>query len=396
MKLLQINTTVNSGSTGRIAEDIGIVSQKQGFYSYIAYGQGNRPSRSELVKIGTQKDIYMHGLQTLLLDRHGLASVNATKEFVGQLHEISPDVIGLHNLHGYYINYPILLDYIKRANVPVVWTFHDCWPFTGHCAYFERVGCKKWKTHCHECPLQKYYPKSYRDRSFKNFIDKQQAFLGIEKLKIITPSHWLKDLVKESFLKDYDVEVIHNGIDLEKFRVLDNITKEKIILGVASIWDDRKGLKDFIRLNEVLPEGYKIVLIGLKTKQIKNLPSGIVGIKRTESIDELVEWYNRASVFVNPTYVDNFPTTNIEALACGTPVITYNTGGSPEAIDCNTGVVVEKGNVEELLCGVMEVLQEGSDYYTQNCRERAEKYFNKEDRYLDYLNIYKSLTGKNL
>ena len=395
MRILQINTVANSGSTGRIAEEIGNIFIKNGHESYIAFGRGNRPSNSNLIKIGTQKDIYQHGLATLLFDKHGLASKNATKKFIRRIVEIKPDAIGLHNIHGYYLNYPVLFKFIKEKNIPVVWTFHDCWPFTGHCSYFESVGCEKWKTHCEKCPLTGNYPKALMDRSYQNFEDKQNAFSGVQDLKIITPSTWLAGLAKQSFLTSYPVEVIHNGVDLKTFKPKAKEIKDDdhIILGVASTWDARKGLQDFIELRKILALDSKIVLIGLSDKQIEQLPKGIQGIKRTENVEALVDWYNKASVFVNPTYVDNFPTTNLEALACGTPVVTYNTGGSPEAIDHQTGIVVDKGDVKALSEAVLTMVK--NEATVKACRERAEKYFNKEDRYKEYLSIYNQLITQN-
>ena len=395
MRILQINTVANSGSTGRIAEEIGNILIKNGHESHIAFGRGNRPSNSNLIKIGTQKDIYQHGLATLLFDKHGLASKNATKKFIRRIEEIKPDAIGLHNIHGYYLNYPVLFKFIKEKNIPVVWTFHDCWPFTGHCSYFESVGCEKWKTHCEKCPLTGNYPKALMDRSYQNFEDKQNAFSGVQDLKIITPSTWLAGLAKQSFLTSYPVEVIHNGVDLKTFKPKAKEIKDDdhIILGVASTWDARKGLQDFIELRKILALDSKIVLIGLSDKQIEQLPKGIQGIKRTENVEALVDWYNKASVFVNPTYVDNFPTTNLEALACGTPVVTYNTGGSPEAIDHQTGIVVDKGDVKALSEAVLTMVK--NEATVKACRERAEKYFNKEDRYKEYLSIYNQLITQN-
>lgn len=399
MRILQINNVVNSGSTGRIAEEIGSVLIDHSHESYIAHGsyaahKGKKPeSRSQLLKVGKETDTYYHGIYTLLTDKHGLASSRATKNLTKAIEKIKPDVIGLHNIHGYYLNYRILFEYIKSNQIPVLWTFHDCWPFTGHCAYFDGVGCEKWKTHCHECPLTGYYPKSYVDRSFKNFEDKKNAFQGVNQLKIITPSRWLANVVKQSFLKEYPVEVIHNGINLEVFKAnLDDFDdKEVIVLGVASTWDRRKGLKDFIALRQYLPDSFKIVLIGLDDNQIKELPEGIVGISRTENKEALVKWYNRASVFVNPTYVDNFPTTNIEALACGTPIITYNTGGSPEAIDSETGKVVEKGDIVRLSEEIRRI-KKNKDVIAK-CQQRAQSLFDGKQRFLDYLELYTKFTS---
>jgi glycosyltransferase involved in cell wall biosynthesis len=322
------------------------------------------------------------------LDKHGLASKKATARFIETIDKLKPDLIGLHNIHGYFLNYPLLFKFIKEKNIPVVWTFHDCWPFTGHCSYFESVDCEKWKTHCEKCPLTRNYPKALMDRSYQNFEDKQNAFLGVQDLKIITPSTWLAGLVKHSFLKSYPVEVIHNGVDLKTFKPKAKESKndDHIILGVANTWDARKGLQDFIELRKILPLEYKIVLIGLSDKQIKHLPKGIQGIQRTENVEALVDWYNKASVFINPTYVDNFPTTNIEALACGTPVLTYNTGGSPESVDHQTGTVVEKGDIKALSKAVLAMFKNKETI--DACRQRAVEKFNSNERYTDYLRFY--------
>ena len=406
MRVLQINATVNSGSTGRIAEDIGLILMNNGHESYIAYGRGNQPSKSNKIKIGNQWDANWHGVVSLLLDRHGFASRKATKQLINKIEELIPDVINLHNIHGYYVNIEILFDYLKKINIPVVWTFHDCWPFTGHCTHFDSVGCEKWKTQCEKCPKTKLYPKSIElDNSFKNYNDKKQIFNQLDNLHIITPSNWLKSLVKQSFLSKFPVSCIHNGIDLSKFSPVENVEKliqkwnlkdKIIVLGVANVWQLSKGLSDFVKLAEVLSDAYQVVLIGLTKKQIAQLPKNIIGIERTESIEELAEYYSLAKVFVNPTYQDNFPTTNIEALACGTPVVTYNTGGSPEAIDKETGIVVEKGNVDELRDAIERVTSAKTEYYDkEKCRKRAEKHFDKNERYQDYLQLFKTLVKES-
>jgi putative colanic acid biosynthesis glycosyltransferase len=397
MRVLQINTTVNSGSTGRIAEDIGKVLIANGHESYIAFGRGNQKSQSQLIKIGNQTDVYLHGLKTAIFGRHGFGSIKATKQLIKEIDAIKPDVIGLHNIHGYFINIEILFDYIEKKNIPVIWTLHDCWAFTGHCAYFDSVGCEKWKTQCDKCPKTKMYPKSIvLDNSFKNYNDKKRIFNQVQNLQIVTPSHWLKELVKESYLK-YPVTCINNGIDLNQFRQSANLDSlreklqlgnKKIVLGVASIWDERKGFSDFVKLAGVLSDAYQILLIGLTQKQIDILPKNMRGIKRTESVAELATYYSMASVFVNPTYQDNFPTTNIEALACGTPVITYNTGGSPEVIDLETGEIVQKGEIQLLKQAIEKWCENNSVESSIKCRLRAEKFFNKEDRYKEYLAIY--------
>ena len=392
MKILQINTTVNSGSTGRIAEDIGKTLISTGHESYIAFGRGNQKSVSKLIKIGNKLDFYLHVLKSLFTDRHGFGSKRATRKFLKLVDVIKPDAIGLHNIHGYYLNVDMLFKYIKNKNIPVLWTLHDCWPFTGHCSY---------NTDCDNCKnCQRKYPTSiFLNQSSRNYEDKKIIFNQVKKLQIVTPSIWLKVLVQQSFLK-HPVECINNGIDLNQFQPSENHKKLKvklhlknikIILGVASTWDKRKGLSDFIQLASLLDANYQIILIGLTIKQMQNLPENIIGLQRTESISELADYYSIADVYVNPTHKDNFPTTNIEALACGTPSITYNAGGSPEAIDKETGIIVKKGDVKGLYNAIQELALHSQDQYAKACRTRAVQLFNKDDRYLDYLKLYETL-----
>ena len=405
MKLLQINTTLNTTSTGRITEEIGLRAMDHGHQSYAACRRiGPGGSRSQAIKVGNQLDRYLHGVKTRVLDRHGFGSKRATHELVDQIREIDPDVIGMHNLHGYYLNVEVLFHYLKEVQKPVVWTFHDCWPFTGHCAYYDRVNCQKWKTECHSCPQKKRYPASYvLDNSRKNFRQKRELFTGLENLTIVTPSHWLKNEVELSFLQEYPVKVIHNGIDLETFQpgtehlpdAVKNI-KKKIVLGVASVWDVRKGLQEFKKLVPLLDDEYQIVLVGLSEEQIGNLPKEILGIARTENVQQLASLYSVAEAFVNPTLSDNFPTTNIEALACGTPVITYNTGGSPEAVDERTGFVTKQLDLDGVLSSLKEIAANGRETYTEPCRQRAEDRYNKKDRFRDYVEQYGKMLRKQV
>lgn len=403
--LLQINSVVNSGSTGRIAEEIGRTAIANGWQSYIAYGRNERPSKSKLIKIGNKWDVRMHGLQTRIFDNHGLASKNATKKFISTIERINPDIIHLHNLHGYYINYEILFSFLKSSNIPVIWTLHDCWPFTGHCAYFDFVGCNKWKSICYQCPLKKSYPTSYIfDRSKKNFSLKKELFISVKKITLVPVSNWLAILLKQSFLKDISIQVINNGINTSIFKpdLVPSIKKKFnledkfIIIGVASVWGQRKGFQDFIKLAQELDSSYQIILVGVDSPQLKLLPKNIIGIRKTESVTELAEVYSAGDVFVNPTYEDNFPTTNLESLACGTPVITYKTGGSPEAIDSTTGIVVEKGDFNGLVSAIREIKKNGKDYYYSACVKRAKELYNKEDRYQEYIDLYnKMLSTQN-
>ena len=399
--LLQINVEVNTGSTGRIAEEIGTTVIEKGWSSYIAYGRNPMPSKSHTIRIGSDLDVKLHVLNTRLFDNHGFGSVNATKSLVHEIENIHPDIIHLHNIHGYYINVEILFNYLCQSNIPVVWTLHDCWSMTGHCSHFDFVKCNKWETECNNCPNLRGYPSTkFFDRSSHNFYKKKKIFTSYNNITIVTPSVWLKDIVQHSFLKNFRVEVINNGINLSVFRPCGskNIRKiygipenKNIIIGVASVWNERKGLDDFIELSKMLDDNEIVCLVGLKKEQLKRIPEKIIGIERTENTSQLAALYSLADVFVNPTWVDTFPTTNIEAMACGTPVVTYRTGGSPESVIKETGLVVDKGNVSALYKAIKNIENIGKDMYSEACRDRAIKNYNKDDRFNDYYNLYKSL-----
>jgi len=404
MKLFQINTTVNSGSHGRIAEEIGLTAIEAGYESYIAAAYTSTKSQSEVIKTGNFFDRHLHGAITRLSDRHGFGSTFSTKLLIKKIERIKPDIFHIHNIHGYYLNVEILFNYLKKTNVPVIWTFHDCWPFTGHCSHFERANCYKWQSGCYHCPNKHGYPASWLiDNSRKNFRQKKELFTGLKKMVLIAPCRWMEGHLRNSFLSGYEIRVIYNGIDIKKFRPFDSagvrkkyVLNNKYILGVASTWTKRKGLDDFIKLRRLIDRDIDIVLAGLNRRQCKSLPEGITGIMRTENIDELAALYSGAEVFVNPTYVDNFPSVNLEALACGTPVITYNTGGSPEAIDERTGRVVDKGDIEKLAEEIHYILIYGKQNYSANCRNRAEEHFDKNILFPKYISLYNDLLKEEL
>jgi glycosyltransferase involved in cell wall biosynthesis len=396
MRVLQINTSINSGSTGRIAEEIGRMLIEKGHQSYMAYGNIVNNSISEAVKIGNRMDFIFHVLKSRLFDRHGFGSVNATRSFINQIEQINPDLIHLHNIHGYYLNSSILFEYLKKEQKPVVWTFHDCWPFTGHCSHFDFVNCYKWQAECFACPNTHKYPKSLLiDNSRSNFRQKKVLYNGLSTIKLVSPSEWLAGFLRRSFLSGYETKVINNGIDLDKFKPVHDkgLRKKydldkKYIIGVASNWTAKKGLFDFIQLRSLLDMQIDILLVGLKRNQIKSLPEGIKGIFRTERIEEIAALYSGAEVFVNPTYVDNFPSVNIEALACGTPVITYETGGSPETIDSETGKVVRKGDVAGLKSAISELLLKDRQALSGKCRRRAEMLYDSKHMSNEYIALY--------
>lgn len=353
MKYLFINSVAGVGSTGKIAADQCRKLEKEGHQCVLAYGRAKANCDDiQTIQIGTPWDYRWHGVVTRVFDRHGFASKHATKVFLKWVAEYNPDVIWLHNLHGYYINIDLLFKYLKSCKKKIYWTLHDCWAFTGHCSYFDYVGCDNWRVDCRECPQKRNYPASILiSASKKNYKAKKEIFCGVDNLKIIVPSKWLEGLVKGSFLREYPVEVMHNSIDQNVFKPTPSDFKKKyhledkkIILGVAGVWEKRKGLEDFFKLSDILDDEYRIVLVGLDRKQINHLPKNIIGIKKTNSAKELAEIYTAADVFFNPTYEDNYPTVNLEAQACGTPVVTYNTGGAKETIVMPDSYVVNKGD----------------------------------------------------
>lgn len=405
-KLLQINPVLRvNTSTGRIMQEIGELAIQNGWESYIAYSYGRdeiKPCRSRLLPVGNKWSVLGHGIVTRLLDRHGLSSNSATRQFIKQIEALRPDIIHIHNIHGYFLNYRILFEYLSRCDIPVIWTVHDCWLYTGHCYYYSYTGCDKWQTGCRHCSQKKEFPSSpLLDRSQLNYTDKKAAFTSMprNRLTIVPVSEWIHGEMQKSFFQGYNFRVIHNGINTEVFKLFDtdsikskyHLNGKHVLLGVASIWSEEKGLYDFIKLAKLLKEDEIIILVGIKPKESRLLPPNIIGIARTENIRQLAELYSAADVFINPTWQDNYPTVNLEAISCGTPVVTYRTGGSIEAVTENTGFIVEQGDIEGIISAVRLIEQRGKNNYSTSCREYALKHFKKEDRYADYISLYETL-----
>ena len=366
MKILIINSVAGIRSTGRIVTDIAEHFIGAGHECRIAYGREVIPEKYQSIcyKIGTRLDGYVNAIKARIFDNEGFNAKRATKKFIKWADNYNPDVLWLHNLHGYYINIELLFNWIKsRPDMEVRWTLHDCWAFTGHCPYFDAAGCAKWERGCSNCCQKRNYPKSvFRDNCIENYERKRAAFCGVKSLTLITPSKWLAGLVNRSFLSEYRIEVVHNTIDETVFRPTPSdfrqrhgLTDKKILLGVASIWDYRKGLNDFLELNKMIDSSWKIVLVGVTDKQIKQIPDDILCIKRTNSAKELAEIYTAANVFLNLTYEDNYPTVNLEAQACGTPCITYRTGGSVESVPSEN--IVEQHDLEKVVSLINELVK---------------------------------------
>ena len=386
MKVVQLNSVCGIGSTGGITMQISQLLTENNIENYIMYTNGsyNYPLG---IKYSYFSYIKSNALLAKIFGNYGFNSYFSTYRLIRLLNKIKPDIVHLHNIHSHDLNLSIFFKYLKKTGVRVIWTFHDCWAFTGYCMHFDMLECNKWQTHCINCPQAKKY-SLFTDKSKKLFAKKKELFTSIDDMTIVTPSKWLAELTKHSFLNKYPIEVIYNGIDLDvfipresNFREKHNLKNKKIVLGIP------KGkFEYFLELNELLSDEYKLVLVGLKQSDIEKMPLSILALPYTKNRIELAEIFTASDVYINTTLEDTFPTVNLEALACGTPVITFNTGGSPEAIDDSTGMVVEKRNIKAMYEAVKEICN-GPDR-SKVCIERANKLYNKNDRFNEYLDLY--------
>lgn len=404
MKAVQINSSCGSGSTGKICAALSDIMDDDGIENYIFYSGFKKSSHKNGRLINSLTDIRVHQLLSRLFGNQGWYSKRTTRKLVAALEDIDPDIIHLHNLHGYYLNMDILFDYLSKNNKHVIWTLHDCWAFTGHCSHFTAVKCERWKKHCNDCPQKSSYPYSlFFDRSSGMFDRKQKLYGSVNDLTVTTVSKWLGEQVFGSaLLGNREIRVIPNGINIDVFRPHDrltsiqgiDITAKKVILGVASTWGPRKGLNDFLKLAKLLDSEYIIVLVGLSEEQIAILPENIVGIKRTDNVDQLVDLYSSADVFVNPSIEETFGLTNIEAMACGTPAIVYNSTACPEVVADMCGLVVEVGNVEKLKEGIISIAQQGKTRYSQKCQDYVATKYDERKIYKKYLKLYYEVNGE--
>ena len=390
MKVVQINAVCGRGSTGKICAAVSKILTDQGIENYILYSLG-KSDLSNAVSCAKKYEIKIQALKSKIFGNYGFNSKRQTKRMIKRMNEIKPDIVHIHNIHGHDCHLGMLFDYLREKKIKVFWTFHDCWAFTGYCPHYDMINCGQWRTGCKHCPQRKNF-SFFFDRSASLFRKKKSLLSGLD-LTIITPSEWLKSQVEQSFLRDYPIKVIHNGINLNvftpkvvpyDFEFLD--ANKKIILGVAFDWGKRKGLDIFLRLAVDLDDRYQIVLVGTTPDVDKYLPSNIISVHRTANQEQLAQIYARASVFVNPTREDTFPTTNLEAMACGTPVITFDVGGSKEMLTKHTGIVVAKDNYEGILCAIHQLCEKDA-IKSKECREQSEKY-EETQRFYEYIALY--------
>ncbi len=401
MKVLMINSLCGVRSTGRICTDLAVMLEQRGHETKIAYGRGTVPEKFQKYAqpIGSAGDMKLHGLKARLWDASGFGSKKATRQFIQWVEEFNPDVIHLHNLHGYYLNVELLFKYLRRCGKPVLWSFYDCWSFTGHCAHFDYNGCAKWQTGCQNCQFKKEYPKSFLDRSKQNYERKRRLFTGIPNLQLIVPSKWMAEMVSQSYMKDYPCHILPNGIDLAQFYPRENTVKEtfgigekKLVLGVSSVWHDMKGLAHMNRLAQTLDnEQYRLLLVGGNDKN-KWIDPSILRVEHTDSIAELCTFYTAADVFINPTLQETQGLTTVEAFACGTPAVVFNAGGAAECVDDTCGIVVPKDDTKALLDGIIRVCEE-KPFTPEACCAKAEAY-DKNTCYRAFMALYETLTEK--
>lgn len=390
MKIVQINTTCGAGSTGKIAVAVSRLLSGKDVENYVLYSHGE--SEYPLgIKYAADAECKVQALFSRISGEYGFCAKAITKKLIAELDKLQPDVVHLHNIHTHDCNLEMLFTYFKEKKTKLFWTFHDCWAFTGYCPYYDLVECNKWQTECGNCPQWKQY-SWFADKSKELFARKKALFTGLD-LTIVTPSQWLADEVKKSFLKDYPVRVIHNGLALDVFYPLQSNFREKyglkdkkVLLGVAFEWEKRKGLDVFLELANRLPDDYRIVLVGTNETVDKQLPKNVISIHRTQNQQELAEIYTAVDVFVNPTREENFPTVNIEALACGTPVVTFATGGCAEIIDESCGVAVAKNDVDGMEREIIRICTE-KPYSIGACTRRAQD-FEQNKRFEEYLELY--------
>lgn len=385
-KVLYINSVCGFGSTGRIVADL---TKTQDYESLVCFGRKKDFANVNSYLFANFFDNVFGAVRTILFDNNLNICKTATKRLIRRIKEYNPDIIHLHNIHGYYVNVEMLLNFLKEFGKPVVWTFHDCWPFTGYCFHFDGIGCDKYKIRCNSCPMTFSYPFSLFKQNVQSDFDKKISLINnLENVVLVSPSKWLKNMAMMSKIKDKKMLVINNGINLDDFKPSVDKNDKFTVLAVSNIWTVEKGMKDIEKIRELVDENIVIKVVGTDANKI----SGVENIEHTENKKELIDLYSKSHLLINPTYQDNFPTVNIEALSCGTPVITYRTGGSPEIVDEKTGVVIDKGNYKSM-AAVINELRRNYYFNSLDCVNRA-KLFSKEKMMEEYKKLYESMLAK--
>lgn len=401
-RLLLINVALNWGSTGKITEGIGTLAQSQGWDVYVAHGARYKdPSNTVSIQVSSRVGEWIHFLGSFLFDSQGLGSRCDTRRFLKKVEKIKPDIVHIHNIHGCFINYPLLFTYLKEHNIPVVWTLHDCWAITGHCTHFMRTNCMKWQKGCNHCPQKRTFPTTcFLDRTERNYSLKKALFTSLQVMHITTVSNWLKGIAEASYLRKYPISVVPNGIKTDLFTREPSDIKERygiqgkrLLLAVAIGLDERKGLYDYIKLAESLPKDYKLMLVGLTKEEQNSLPKSILSMGRTKGAKELAAYYSAADVLLSLSYEETFGLTIVEAMSCGTPAIVYNNTAQPELITPETGKIVPTGDVEAVIKAIKEICSKPKESYFEACHRHGLEYDEKMS-FQNYLDIYSAILNK--
>ena len=394
-RILQINATANWGSTGCIAEQINNLSREKGWDCYIAYGRYSNASQSTLIQVGSKLCVISHYLENRIFDNEGLASRLATKRLIKEIQKLAPDIIHLHNIHDHWLNYELLFKYLNTTDIPVVWTLHDCWAFTGGCTHYSLNGCYKWQNGCVNCK----HKRNLLDRSHKHYSLRKELFLSNINLTVVSVCDWLKSELKQSFMQSLNIITIYNGVDLDTFcerrnsQILSkySLDGKYVLLALATTWSDKKGFNDYIQLSEQLPTDCILLMVGVTSEQKRHLPDNIIGIEMTQDVNELMSLYSVSNIVLNLSYEESFGLTTIEGFACGTPAIDYDTTACPEQISKETGLVVKAGDINGIVNAINFMRKSDSEAYSKACRKRAEELYDINKSYARYIELYESL-----
>lgn len=399
---------LNEGSIGRTAEQLSQLVQSRGWRSFVAYSRYNLGSTSEVYRVDNKLSTLFHALLTRLFDMCGYGSYFTTKKLVRVIKKINPDLIHMHIIHNYDINLKVLFNFLATSGLPIVWTQHDCWSYTGHCAFYANASCDKWKTECNNCPKSKEFPKSwFYDGSRRNFRFKKRIFTSVpeDKMCIIAVSDYVKNDIEQSFLNKFRIKRIYNAIDTDVFVPSQNCSQEirqkynlgngVLLMAFATSWSERKGISDYFKLREILDDSYTIVFVGVNDELKARLPKGIIGIKNTSSVDELVKLYSTADIIMNLASEESFGKTTPEGMSCGTPGIVYNCTASPELVDEKTGIVCEKGDLTGVVSAIKEIISWDKNETIKNCRNRVLSHFSMQKNWNEYLDLYEKMIKEN-
>lgn len=396
MKILQINACYGYLSTGIIIEDLEKEIYKSEGVCYVAYQTAVKEPVCGF-RIGNKFDRYIHGIHSRIFGKQGYRSNRATKKLLKWIVSVNPDIIHLHNLHSNYLNFNMLCDYIAEKNIKTVYTFHDCWAFTGKCSHYASASCDKWQTSCGNCPqLKNEVPSLIFDNTGKVLKDRTQHLNKIPDLTIVPCSFWMEEQIKKSLLKPKRIVTLYNGTDTNMFRPHSNSFRKDyklddkfLILGFANKWSNTKNIEGVKFISGNLADDEIIVIVGCNEKQkelfskFKNIvPVGYIGDRQL-----LSDIYSSADVFVNLTYEDTLPTVNMESICSKTPVITFNSCGSPELVSSSTGIVVDKGDFEGILNAIRFVKENSAQFDFEDLIKK----YDKNVCYNKYIELYKQI-----